>query len=383
MQIYKPSQLYNRHVQERASEAVEEHLLSGDSFQKIKEAYPDTLYTPNFFIRIALVLLTAVAVLFSAGIFGLLFWSSDDSIISSLVFLGLVCYAVLELFVRKKWFYNAGVDNTLMVSIVVFIAAAFFVADFSFNTRLLSAVMILLCGWLCLRFTDAFMAVLCYIFFFIFLFANIIEFGSLARMVAPILMMVCSITVYIVFQRLSVVHNFNSYNGCYKAIMLCALLSFYLSGNYFVVNKLSIELFAVPLTTSTLMAGMFWFFTVAIPLLYLGFGVVRKDKMLIRTGLLLIAAAIFTVRYYYAIFPLEITMFIAGMLMITTSYGVIRYLRIPRYGFVFKIKNAGMNLVEQAESLITADRFGTTASVETGFDFGDGSGGGAGASGKY
>ena len=126
MQIYKSSQLYNRHVQEQASEAVEEHLLSGDSFQKIKEAYPDTLYTPNFFIGIALVLLTAVAVLFSAGIFGLMFWSSDDSIISSLVFLGLVCYAALELLVHKKWFYNAGVDNTLMVAILAFIAAAFF-----------------------------------------------------------------------------------------------------------------------------------------------------------------------------------------------------------------------------------------------------------------
>ena len=173
---------------------------------------------------------------------------------------------------------------------------------------------------------------------FIFLFTNIIEFGSLARIIAPILMMVCSITVYFVFQRLSAVHNFNSYYSCYKAIMLCALLSFYLSGNYFVVNKLSIELFGAPITTSVIMAGMFWFFTVAMPVLYVAFGVVRKGKMLIRTGLLLITAAIFTVRYYYAIFPLEIAMLIAGVLMITTSYVLIRYLRIPRYGFVFKIK---------------------------------------------
>ena len=383
MQIYKPSQLYNRHVHEQASDAVEEHLLSRESFQKIKEAYPDTLYTPNFFIRIALALLTAVAVLCSAGILGLMFWSSDDSIISSLVFLAFLCYGALELFVQKKWFYNAGVDNTLMVAILVFVTAAFFVADFSFDTRLLSAVMILLTAWLCFRFTDAFMAVLCYVFFFIFLFTNIIEFGSLARMLAPILMMVFSLAVYLVFQRLRTVMNFNSYNGCYKAIMLFALLSFYLSGNYFVVNKLSIELFAEPLTTSVLMAGMFWFFTVAIPVLYVIFGVVRKDKLLIRTGLILIAIAIFTVRYYYAIFPLEISMIIAGMLLITISYGVIKYLHTARHGFVFKIKNANAIPVEQVESLITADRFGTTAPIETGFDFGGGSGGGAGATGKF
>ncbi len=312
-----------------------------------------------------------------------MFWSDDDSIISSLVLLAFLCYAAFELFVQKKWFYNAGVDNTLMVAILVFIASAFFVADVSFDTRLLSAVMILLCGWLCLRFTDSFMAVLCYLFLFIFLFTNIIEFGSLARMVAPILMMVCSITVYIVFQRLSAAGNFNSYDACYKDVTLCALLTFYLSGNYFVVNELSIELFGGPLTTSAIMAGMFWFFTIAIPLLYVGFGVVRKDKLLIRTGLLLIAAAVFTVRYYFAIFPLEITMFIAGMLLITISYGLIRYLRTPKYGFVFRIKNADAIQVKQVESLITSDRFGTTAPVETGFDFGGGSGGGAGASGKY
>ena len=383
MQIYKPSQLYNRHVQGQASKAVEEHLLSNDSFLKIREAYPDTLYTPNFFIRIALVLLTAVAVLFSAGIFGLMFWSSDDSIISSLVFLALVCYAALELFVQKKWFYNAGVDNTLMVAILVFIAAVFFVADFSFDMRLLSAVMILLSGWLCLRFTDAFMAVLCYVFLFIFLFTNIIQFGSLAKMVAPMLMMVCSITAYFVSQRLSTVANFNSYNGCYRAIMLLALLSLYLSGNYFAVNKLSIGMFGAPLTTSPFMAGMFWFFTVTIPVLYVAFGVVRKDKLLIRIGLLLIAAAIFTVRYYHLIFPLEITMLIAGILMITTSYALTSYLRTPRYGFVFKKKNVDSIPIEQTESLITADRFGESVQVENGFDFGGGSGGGAGASGQY
>ena len=102
MQIYKPSQLYHRYVQEQASGAVEEHLISDNSFQKIKEAYPDTLYTPNLFIRIALALLTAVAVLFSAALFGLIFWSSASSTISSLVFLAFMCYATLELFVQKK-----------------------------------------------------------------------------------------------------------------------------------------------------------------------------------------------------------------------------------------------------------------------------------------
>src|SRR5687768_17166009 len=103
MQIYKSTQLYNRYVQERASDALEDQLVSNDSFQKIKEAHPDTLYTPNFFIRIALAVLTAVAVSFSAGIFGLMFFSSDTSVVLGLIFLALICYAALELLVQKKW----------------------------------------------------------------------------------------------------------------------------------------------------------------------------------------------------------------------------------------------------------------------------------------
>ena len=383
MQIYKSTQLYNRYVQEKASEALGEHLLSTESFQKIKDAYPDTLYTPNFFIRVALALLTAVAVLFSAGLFGLMLWSSDGSIISSLVFMAFICYAALELFVQKKSFYNAGVDNTLMVAILTFIAGAFFVDDFGFNIRLLSAVMILLCGWLCLRFTDAFIAVLGYLFFLIFLFTNFIEFGSLARLMSPFLMMVFSAVAFVVFQRLRMKATFHSYHYCYRAITLCALFSFYFSGNYFVVNQLSINLFGKSLTTSALMAGVLWFFTVAMPLLYVAFGIVRKDKLLLRVGLLLIAVAVLTVRHYYAVFPLEVTMFIAGMLLITISYTLISYLRIPKYGFVFKIKRTHAVLIDQGESLITADRFGTTTPVGTGFEFGGGSGGGAGGSGKF
>jgi hypothetical protein len=383
MQIYKSTQLYNRYVQERASDALEDHLISNASFQKIKEAHPDTLYTPNFFIRIALALLTAVAVLFSAGIFGLMFFSSDSSVVLSLIFLAFICYAALELFVQKKWFYNAGVDNAFMVAILVFILGACLITSFSVDTRVLSAVMILMCGWLYLRFTDAFMALLCYLSLFVFLFTNFIEFGSLAKMVSPLVMMAFSAVAYIVFQRLRTTRNFRSYHHCHTVITLCALLSFYLSGNYFVVNELSIELFGRPITTSRVTAGMLWCFTVAIPLLYVAFGVVRKDKLLIRTGLVLIAAAVFTLRYYYAVFPLEITMFIAGMLLISISYALIRYLRTPKHGFAFKIQNADAILIEQAQSLITADRFGTTTPVETGFEFGGGSGGGAGASGKF
>lgn len=384
MQIYKPAQLYNRYVQNQTSEAVAEGLISASSFQKIKEAHADTLYTPNFFIRVALVLLTGVALIFSTALFGMLFWSSDSSIIVGLVFMAMLCYGALELFAGNKKYYNAGVDNALMIAILLFITSAFFVNDFYMNTRLVSMVMMLLCGWLCLRFTDAFMAVLCYLSFTFFLFSNLIELDGLFKLIAPLVIMACSAVVYFMFQRLRrKAKDFHSYHRCHTAVALFALLTLYVSGNYLVVNGLSIELFGAPLTTSNFMAGLFWVFTIAIPFIYVAAGVATKDRLLIRTGLLLIAAAVYTVRFYYDILPLEITMFILGMILITASYASIRYLHTPKQGFIFKKKKSGAIPVEQVESLLTAEQFGAAAPVEAGFEFGGGSGGGGGATGSY
>lgn len=383
MQVYKLSQLYCRYVQDQTAEAVNEHLVSKDSFAKIQAVYPDKLYTPNFFIRIALVLLTAVAILFSAALFSLFFLSSDSSVVAGLIFMAIVSYATLEWFIRKKGFYNAGVDNTLMIATLLFITIAFFVADFSVDIRLVSAVSILLCGWLCVRFADAFMAILSFVFLYIFLLSNFTKMGSSMQMLSPILMMAFSLIVYLVFQRLRRPKGFMVYKRCLNAITLCALLSFYFSGNYFVVNSLSMELFGSSLAASNLMAGLFWTFTVSIPVLYVIAGVIRKDRQLIRTGLVLIAVAIYIVRYYFAILPLEVTMLIVGVLLIGVSYLFIRYLQHPKHGFVFKAKRANAIPVEHAESLLTTESFGATAPAETGFQFGGGSGGGGGATGSF
>ncbi|HZF66098.1 MAG TPA: hypothetical protein VEZ55_16520, partial [Chitinophagaceae bacterium] len=281
-------------------------------------------------------------------------------------------------------YYNAGVDNALMISVPAFIISALLFNDTSVDSRLVSAVLMLLCGWLSLRFTDALMAVLCYISLTYFLFSNFMELDSFIKPIAPILVMISAAVVYGLFQRLrSHKKDFHSYHRCYTHIAQFALLTLYASGNYLVVSGLSIEMFGTPLTTSNFLAGVIWFFTIAIPFIYLAAGVAKKDRLLIRTGLLLIAAAVYTLDFIYALFPLEITMSLVGMILITVSYACIRYLRIPKHGFVFRNKRSGANTIENVESLLTAEKFGATAPAEAGFEFGGGSGGGAGATGRF
>ena len=128
LQAYKHIDLVNKLVQQKAAEAFEAQSIGAETFKKILEAHPSSLYTPNFFIRIALGVLTIIAVLFS----GLLAWlisgaSKDSAFVALFLFLCVACYAVLELLIKQKQFYNAGVDNVLMCCCIIFLISAFFI----------------------------------------------------------------------------------------------------------------------------------------------------------------------------------------------------------------------------------------------------------------
>ena len=126
MQAYRYSDLYSKYVIEEATDARQTSCINSHSYAGILEAYPGKLYTPDYFIRIALGLLTIVAVLFS----GLLLWlvssaSATRAIATLLIFLAILCYIALELLVKEKQYYNAGVDNVLMIMVITFIISVF------------------------------------------------------------------------------------------------------------------------------------------------------------------------------------------------------------------------------------------------------------------
>src|SRR3954462_830431 len=109
MMIYSPKDLYNKYVRGQAFTAVLSGCVSKDNYTKILSAYPCRLYTPNFFIRIALGLLTIVAAIFSGLLIGLVFESSGQGGITALfLFFAIATYILLELLVSKNRYFNAG-----------------------------------------------------------------------------------------------------------------------------------------------------------------------------------------------------------------------------------------------------------------------------------
>lgn len=386
MLIYSNIHLYNKYVQEQASEAFLDKNISAEAYKKILATYPSRLYTPNYFIRIALGVLTLVAIVFSGLLLGLIFQPSGfEGLIGLFFSFSVINYAALELLVKKNRYYNAGVDNLLLFFSAAFIVGTFMVKEYTYQNVAVSGVGMLVCLLLSVRFADGFMSMLSYMALFAFVFLLYIQFGSIAKATAPFLMTVVSAMVYILMESLVRNEKMLFYRYCCKCIMLLTLLTFYASVNYFVVKELSNEMFNLHLALKdTIPLGwLFWIFTFVIPPAYIVYGIKEKDIMLIRTGLVLIVAAVFTFRYYYAIVPVEIAMLAGGSFLILISYLLIKYLKISRYGFSFdKNKTSGEERID-LKALIIAQVTGKKTIADSGVEFGGGSFGSGGAGGNY
>jgi hypothetical protein len=386
MKACNTTDLYNKYVQEQASEAFHTVCISDETYKNILVAHRYEIYTPNYFIRIGLAVLTIVAILFFALLVGLLFnISGSGSLFFFLFFLALICYTTLELLVKQKHYYNAGVDNILMLATVIFIVSAFFIEDYSDQFLIITVIVVIICLWLSIRFTDAFMAMISYTALFAFVFLLYIKLGNIAQITAPFVMMTVSVIIYFTARKFYSKEKLLFYRFSFKAVILLSLISFYASGNYFIVKELSNEMFNLQLQLNDpiTFGWFFWIFTVVIPPAYIVYGIQKRDFIFLRTGLLLLAVTIFTVRYYHAVIPVELAMLIAGLILIIVSYVLIRYLKTPKHGFTFANTGFVSREILNAEALIIVQTFGKKATVDNHIKFGGGSSGGGGATGNY
>ena len=157
----------------------------------------------------------------------------------------------------------------------------------------------------------------------------------------------------------------------------------YASGNYLVVRELSVNLLELSLEDGADIpfAYLFYFFTVIIPTAYLYFGIKNKDLVLLRVSLLALAFSVFTFKYYYSLGHTEITLTLAGVVLISMAILLMRYLKINRAGFtgedILSNRWAEMNV----EAFIISQTMGGNTSESSGKDFGGGGdSGGGGAS---
>ena len=384
MQAYNYSDLKNKAIREQSSEAFLDKTISDESYGNILAHYPSSLFTPNYFIRIALMLLTIIAVSFSALLLTLvLSVGSNASSMMLSFFLALLTYAALEFLVKKKHYYNAGVDNMLMCLSVMFLVSTIVIIEVRDAYLVGSFVAMVFSLWLCIRFTDAFMACVSYVSAFLFTFFLVLKFGSSARLIAPFVMMIFSGGIYVLMTKLLQREKFWVYNFSFKTVIALTLLTFYASANFFVVSVGMVTL--TPNGKGVLSLGwLFWILTFAIPVVYITYGVLKRNLSFIRIGLALTAVSILTFRFFFAILPGEVAMLIAGIILAAVSYFLSKYLKVAKHGFSFDHNARPPKELLNAQSVIIAQAFGRKTEAHTkSVEFGGGSFGGGGAGSNY
>lgn len=386
MIAYNKICLDNLRVQREADKAYNEECINKEEMEGIKKSYPVCFYMPNPFVRVGLFVLTIIIASFSLGFFSLLFLSSYFEGFGALaIFFGLLSYGALEFMVNKNH-YKSGVDDALL-----WISPAFIVGGLNVTTNISAlgnaVIIFFIAMYFSLRFTDMLMSTAACIALLAQVFYTYIKLGPTAKATTPFLIMIVSGLIYLFIKEQFKKERWGHYANSFTLVSVTALICFYIAGNYYVVREVSIAMFNLELKEgeSIPFGWLFWIVTVAIPLAYIYRGVQKKDIILIRVGLLLVAAMIFTIRHYYHIISIEVVITIGGSILIGIAYALIKYLNEPKYGFTYREETEKLFIDKlQIEAMIIAETLNRPEGPEIGHtNFGGGSGGGGGATGDF
>jgi len=385
MIAYNTTSLDNRVIREQAGDAQERKCISPEECAQIKANYPCDLYIPNIYMRIGLFLLTLVIVAFSVGLLALLFaMGGANEFGGLLIFSGLVGYVVLEYMVRGKKHFRSGVDDALLwISVILVFSGLVISAEPGFIAGYGMLFILALGCWL--RLSDSVMGLLAYAALLGVVLYLIAHNGETGKIILPFVLMAVSAAVYLIAVPFNSDARARHYHDSLVLIKAACLVSFYAAGNYFIVQEAGIVFFNRSPEAVVPLGWLFRALTVLTPLIYIYYGIKKKDKIFLWVGMVLVAATVITVRHYIHILPLEWAMIIGGIVLIGIAYGLVKYLKRPRHGFT-AAETDDRHWVESLhiESLVIAETFAAaTPPAGSDFQFGGGSGDGGGAGGQY
>ncbi len=316
-----------------AAQWHEKGLLSDSQWSSIQAGYPAGFYSPNLFIRIGLAIFGLILL---SAVMGLitLFFSPDSELAFFLLSIvwGVMFLVILEVWaVQRAHHFGSGIDDMLLYTgICAIIGGLYYVIPNSAGPLLYCCIAwpFLVIG--SIRYLDHLLTIAAFICSLLIILLIVKEIPDMALYLLPFSGMIFSGSVYFGARRGQQNYTWRHWHNLLVMLELLALVTFYASGNYWVIQQAGLEWFALEQVP---IAWFFWAFTFGVPLLYIMAGLSIKDRLLLDIGLGCIGAAVFTFRYYFQVLPLAWAGTIAGAVLFILAYTAIRYLH--RYDRVF------------------------------------------------
>jgi hypothetical protein len=352
MIAYNPTWLDALLTRDTARKWHQKGLLSDEKWNVVQERYQAPFYTPNVFVRIGLAFFCFILLMAAIGLFGLFLDVGSESGFAMLcLFFGLVSIAVLEIWaIGSARHYASGVDDMLLYFGISLIITGL-CSQLPYYTHTLVYCCIawpfLVAG--SIRYLDRLVAAATFGCSLLIVLLLVYEIPRLALYLLPFSGMLFSAGAYFFAQKAQTRYEWRHWHGQLAVVELLALICFYLSGNYWMVQQAGLDWFQLEQAP---IPWFFWTFSFAVPVVYIFAGLHKKDRLLIDIGLACIAAAVFTFRYYFHVLPLEWAAVIGGAALFATAYFSIRYLRAHEGAYTYEADGDTTLLQEIEQQLI-------------------------------
>jgi hypothetical protein len=357
-------------------------LLTPAQQAAINAAHPVEYYRPHNWIRLLLLIATLLG---AASALGLLLLTTNGKLWPGAyaTLLLLLTLGLLRVLIRESGHYRSGVDNGLLYSaLVAWGFLAYYITESTGTSppfpTLWLWLMLMLAGLLAAlaRYADPVVAAAS---FAVALF--LVDVFLLQGRWLPFATMTVAGALLVALRKLPARADYCYYRSAGQVLRVLGLAVLYLAGNYLVVR----EGYAKLLSDSgqvepVALAPLFYLLTAGVPLVYIGLGLRRHDRLLLTIGLLALAFSLFTLRHYRSLLPPEVAATLGGLVLLTGALAALRYLRTPRHGLTAQ---ADIPPQFNLEALIIAETVSMPATPEAGYEFGGGQSGGAGADGSY
>ena len=398
MIAYDPTLLRNSSIVKRSKQWFSKQLILPEQMNSILKNYNTGFYSPNPFIKIGLFVFTFIAICAAIGFYSLFFalirihYNNGFFIFSCLLF-SAICVFLLEYFIKNKAVYRAGVDECLLYASLgfLFIAVGIIIGNRfgQLNNALLSCIIAIpILTAAIIRYADQVVTLVLAACLYLIVILLLLKLGAVAKFILPFALMIVSVPVYLLAIQQMQKGSLFFWKKCITVFECAGMIVFYLAGNYFVIREFSSAFFNINLNEGEdiPLAFIFYILTAIVPVLYVYYGLKKKDKTLLWVGLILIAAAVLTFKYYFILGHNEITITFAGMVLIIISYSCIKILKTPKYGITFEEEPDEENtLRSNAEALLIAQTYSghhADAEQQSRTEFGGGGGGGFGGAGS-
>jgi hypothetical protein len=383
---YNENMLYNLAVVKQSKRWYKHGFIEKGQLDGIVQSYAASFYHPNFMIRILLFVATLLALSGATGFFTLIVAELGEVAIS----VGCIIYGVVSFFALEKLFirnnhYKSGVTEAILYHSCGFtIGGLAGISDFNTHVILWSCLIVF--SFSAIRYLDLVCTVAATGSLAGILFFEFYNVGGIFQQIIPFVFIAGFTPVYFLVKGLKKRIDLRLGRNNLLIVESISLLFIYAAGNYMVVRELSVSMMNLEIVEGgdIPFALVFYALTAFMPLAYLYFGITNKDIVLLRVSLILLAFSAFTFKYYFSLGHPEITLTLAGIVLIGTAIALMRYLKIMRNGFtgenIMSEKWGNMNL---EAFVISQTKGGNQPTVEHQDMPAGGASGGGGASSSF